>query len=220
MHAKLEQYCPSDGGVGSAPAVIRQGNRANIPWYVYCCFMGERNSSRTTTGHIRMNQTSGSERESFPVSVILERREIERGPLTVPQWGIVGVVAGDEVAASGPRCTIVHSDSERTEYLWPGFQVVLYKDCADSYWYNLTAAAPSLFVICHEDDECELAPVLVSANYDEAGAYMEADDLVLSAPMPPEVYQWIERYVVENYVPQAPRKRKRERWAMKEKGAP
>ncbi len=137
----------------------------------------------------------------------------------MPHWGIVGIVAGDNVANSGQRCTVVREEKDRTEYLWSGFSVVLFKDSADSYWYNLTAATPSLFVICHEDDEYEMAPVLVSANYDEAGAHMEADDLVLSAPMPPEVYRWIERYVVENFQPRQPRKRKRENWKDKEKGA-
>ena len=169
-----------------------------------------------------MTQASETHIERFPISVILERREVRHGAIPMPQWDVVGVVAGDTISTPAEeRCVVIHSDSERTETLWPGFDLVLYKDSADSYWYNLTAASPSLFVICQEDDEYELAPVHVSANYDEAGAHMEADDMVFSAPMPPEVYQWVERYVLENYVPQQPRKRKRENWtATKDKGQP
>jgi len=164
-----------------------------------------------------MNQDNENPIERFPISVILERRVIQRGPIPIPQWDVVGVVAGDTISTpEDERCVVIHSDSERTEILWPGFFLTLFKDSADSYWYNLTAATPSLFVICHEDDEYELAPVHVSANYDEAGAHMEADDLVFSAQMPPEVYQWLERYVLDNYVPQQPRKRKRENWANNE----
>lgn len=164
-----------------------------------------------------MSKDNNIQLERFPVSVIMERREIQRGPVPMPQWEVLGIVAGDDIAETDERCRIIHADEERTETLWPGFELVLFKDSADSYWYNLTAVSPSLFVICHEDDEYELAPVHVSANYDEAGAHMEADDIVFSAPMPPEVYQWVEHYVLENYVPQQPRKRKREAWGTKGK---
>jgi len=155
--------------------------------------------------------------ERFPVSVILERREVQQGVIAIPQWNAIGVVAGESVTNPDERFSVIHSDDQRTETLWPGFSLVLHKDNADSYWYNLTAASPSLFVICHEDEEYELVPVHISANYDEAGAHMEADDIVFSAPMPPEIYQWVERFVLENYVPEKPRKRKREQWVAKEK---
>ena len=57
-----------------------------------------------------------------------------------------------------------------------------------------------------------LTPVLVSADPDEALAHMESDDLVMSVPMPPEINQWVERYVIENYVPPDKKKRKRKNW--------
>ena len=145
---------------------------------------------------------------------------MQSGPIPMPQWNVLGIVAGNAITTPGERCQVIHEDAERTETLWPGFDLVLFKDTAESYWYNLTAASPSLFVICHEDEDYELAPVHISANYDEAGAHMEADDIVFSAPMPPEIYQWLERYVLENYVPQQPRKRKREKWMKKEKRGP
>lgn len=167
-----------------------------------------------------MDQEKTNPLERFPVSVVMEQKEVQAGAVPIPQWEVIGVVAGDAVTSSGERCVVIHADEDRSETLWPGFYLTLYKDSADSYWYNLTAETPSLFVICHEDDEYGLAPVHVSANYDEAGSHMEADDAVFSAPMPPEVYQWLERYVLENYVPQQPRKRKREQWAPREKHEP
>ena len=41
---------------------------------------------------------------------------------------------------------------------------------------------------------------------------MEADDKVFVAPIPPGIYQTIEHFIVEHYVPDEPRKRKRKNW--------
>jgi hypothetical protein len=155
----------------------------------------------------------------FPVSVIMKRRQIERGAWSMPQWDVVGVVAGAAVAGAEIKKTVIRSDGEGEQYLWTGFSVDLFKDSAESYWYNLVAKTPSLFVICRPDEDYgnDLVPYAVSANYDEAGAHMEADDTVFSAPMPPEVYRWLEAYVMENYSPQAPYKRKRKHW-LEERG--
>jgi hypothetical protein len=194
-------------------SILPQKGRNNPLVHILLYFF-ENNPAINRQGELSgMHQDHEKQIEHFPISIIMERREVYRGVIPVPVWNVVGVVAGDSIATPGnERCVVIHSDSERTETLWPGFLLSLFKDSADSYWYNLTAENPSLFVICHEDEEYDLAPVHVSANYDEAGAHMEADDVVFSAPMPPEVYQWVERYVLENYVPQQPRKRKRENW--------
>ncbi len=155
------------------------------------------------------NELSGS----FPVSIIMERREVQHGPWTLPQWDVVGVVAGENIGDDERRHRVIRVGDGREQHLWSGFSVRLYKDSADSYWHNLVGKTPSLFVICQEDEKTGMAPTLVSANYDEAGAFMEADGTVFSTEMPAEVYQWIERYVVENYVPQEPRKRRRVNWS-------
>ena len=49
-------------------------------------------------------------------------------------------------------------------------------------------------------------------SYDEATSYMEVDEPVFSLPMPPEVYRWLEAYVLEHYVPERKKKRKRDDW--------
>ena len=70
--------------------------------------------------------------------------------------------------------------------------------------------------MCHpdeEEDESEgLVPMLVTASQDEAAAHLEADEEVYSVPMPRVIYEWVERYVVENYVPQEKKKRRRKNW--------
>lgn len=148
----------------------------------------------------------------FPVSVIIQRQQIQHGRWSVPRWELVGLVAGESIAGADAKKSLIRSDEDGEQYLWSGFVVQLYKDSAESYWYNLVGKQPSLFVICRPDDDGDLVPFAVSANYDEAGAYMEADDTVLSAPMPPEVHQWLEHYVLEHYTPQQRGKRKRKNW--------
>lgn len=150
--------------------------------------------------------------ERFPVSLILERRIGRRGPWTYPLWSAVAVVAG-EAGAGAPAGRQIRQGADGSEqFIWPGFAVVLYRDGAESYWHNLVGRQPSLFVICRADGKGELAPFAVTADYDEAGAHMEADDTVFAVPIPPEIHRWIEEYVMANYHPTPPVKRQRKRW--------
>jgi hypothetical protein len=149
----------------------------------------------------------------FRLSVLLEKEQVQHGRWSVPRWRLLGVVAGDKVGHSSPGPTLIHSSDGREQYQWTGFTLHLYRDSAESYWYNLVGEKPSLFVVLQGDDAGEMKPVLVTANYDEAGAHLEADDTVLSAPMPAEIYRWIERYVMDNYTPQEKKKRRREIWS-------
>jgi hypothetical protein len=56
-------------------------------------------------------------------------------------------------------------------------------------------------------------PFLVSLSFDEANAYLETDDVdVFPVAMPPELYRWIEAFVLAHYVPEPRRKRKRDDW--------
>jgi hypothetical protein len=148
---------------------------------------------------------------AIPVAVIMSRRMSTHRQWSYPDWRLDGVVAG-AVAAAEPLRQRVHTDQGVDEFVWPGFVLRLYKDSAESYWYNLVGTTPSLFVVCRENADGDLEPCLVTADHDEAGAHMEADDTVFSTPMPPEIHQRLERYVMDHYKPEPPRKRRRENW--------
>lgn len=148
----------------------------------------------------------------FTVAVIMEREQIRHRNWLVPRWRLVGIVPGEGIAERNPGARVIHDDHGREQVLWSGFRVRLYRDSAESYWYNLVGANPSLFLICRQDPEGDLVPFMVSANYDEAGAHMEADDQVFSAALPPEMRQWLEHFVMDHYRPEAPKKRKRDNW--------
>jgi hypothetical protein len=71
---------------------------------------------------------------------------------------------------------------------------------------------PSVFVVCRPEDSGELRTVHVTPSHDAAEAYMQGDGQVFAVAMPPEVYRWVEAYVLEHYVPEKRQKRKRDAW--------
>jgi len=156
--------------------------------------------------------------ERFPVSVLMERRLARSGPWSAYQWECVAVVCGEDVVDGDGGTTLVSDDGERARFMWSGMEIRLFKDGCESYWYNLQSETPYLFVICFNDEVAEdesmaVAPLLVSANQDEANAHMESEDQVFSVPMPRPVIEWLERFVVDHYEPVVKKKRKRRDWA-------
>lgn len=151
----------------------------------------------------------------YPVSAVMESTRSKRGPWHVPVWRLIGFVAGQSVSGDSPQRLPVHTSEGQTQWLWTGLNVALFRDSSESYWYNLVGRRPSLFLVCREHAEGELVPFTVTANYDEAGAHMEIDDLVFSAPIPPELHLQLEAFVMQHYQPQQPEKRKRVNWTEK-----
>ena len=114
------------------------------------------------------------------------------------------------------RGTPIRSDGGEEQFLWGGLQLELYRDAAGSYWANLTAPQPALFVLCSEDEEGRFVPKAVTADQDEASSGVEVDDRVFRAPIPPEVYQRLEAFVIEHHMPEEKRRRKRSNWSQQE----
>ena len=153
----------------------------------------------------------------IPVTVMVECRQARVGQWVEDQWQAIGVVAGEDVNTIESSTTLVHEDDTCRRYLWTGLTLTLYRDACESYWYNLMSGKPYLFVICYvdEDEEGEesLVPALVTADQQEATGHMETDDRVYSVPMPEQVHEWLERFVVTHYIPAQKKKRKRQEWA-------
>lgn len=145
----------------------------------------------------------------FPVSVVMQRERIHHARWLSVRWRLMGFVAGARVLGGEPRASLAHEDESCRLYLWSGFNLRLHRDSAERYWHNLVARQPSLFLICRESPDGEPQPFSVTADPDEASAHMEADDKVYSAAIPPEIHRWLESYVVENYRPAPPGKRRR-----------
>lgn len=154
-------------------------------------------------------ESAFADRTRVPVSVVMERRKVSGNRWLSERWEAVGIVAGERLSGHGVSRSHIVVDEDTDQFVWTGFAVELYRDEAESYYFNLLGDKPSVFVICRQEDDGEVAPFLVSLSYDEASSHMEVDDLVFRLPIPREVYLWVERYVLENYVPEKKRKRKR-----------
>ena len=149
---------------------------------------------------------------SFPVSIMVDYQATPDNRWQAGRWRVSGLVAGGQGQGEGVRQTPLHADAGQQQTLWTGFSVELHKDEAESYYFNIVSDTPRAFVICTLDDNGPLQPLIVTLSYDEAASYLESDDIVESVAMPAELYRWVEQFVLENYLPQKKKKRKRENW--------
>ncbi len=153
--------------------------------------------------------------KSFKVSVVLEGRQRTVGKWSAMQWDMLQVLSDlngpDEI--EGP--IKLHESSTMAQYMWKGLKINLYADSSEGYWYNLLSEIPYAFVLCEhdtEDDQGIPHPILVTVNQDEANGHLEADNLVVSGPLPTDIRDSVEHFVIENYVPEQRKKRKRRDW--------
>lgn len=152
-------------------------------------------------------------KDRFPVSIIIQRRRYPGKPWMIDSWSAVGVlpVEGDLRPAS---CKSIYQDEETEQFLYEGYCIELFADEAESYYTNLTAANPAVFVVGAEDEDGEnLKPLLVTLSYSEMSSYVEVDTPVFDLPIPAPIHDWVEAWVLENYQPEKKHKRARQKWA-------
>ncbi len=154
---------------------------------------------------------------SLPVTVLLERRMISRGRWELPSWYLHGVAVGDTVSHQSTAGSHVGDTEKGSVYSFGGYKVTLYKDACERYWHALIGDKPLVYVVCDEDvdsDEHDLSiePKLVTIDYDEAVSHAETDAMVLTTNIPPELYRYMEGFVLQHYKPKPFEKRKRKRW--------
>ena len=148
--------------------------------------------------------------KKFQVTVMMQRQEIANNPWTDASWKAIGVMLDSRNDPELKHFERVVADADIEQYLWSGLPLSLYADECESYYYNLMADNPLIFVISRTNEVLnQPEPFVVTASFDEANAYQESDDQVFSAVMAPDIYRWIEGFVLENYVPEKKYKRKR-----------
>lgn len=162
--------------------------------------------------------TTPANRLKLPVTVVIERREIVRKFWSAPSWYLSGVLVGDSVAPMADA-TVVRESETRNERAWGGFNVTLYRDACERYWHALIGDKPLVYVVCRETSagdndnvQADIEPVIVTIDYDEATAFVETDDLVLSTEIPGELYRHMEAFVLQHYRPKPFKKRRRKQW--------
>jgi len=147
---------------------------------------------------------------AFAVRVLMRPGRLHPQPWMPRTLEVIGVVADSDQAA--PHELSVSAAGEDGIQIYRGLRVRLHLDEAESYYHNLTVDNPRCFVVTREDDAGEQAPFLVTLSYDEANAYLEGDDQVHAVDLAPELYRWVEAYVLSHYLPAQRKKRKRTEW--------
>lgn len=151
------------------------------------------------------------------VAVIMERRPSSHRWANY-SYDAVGVV----VRADGEERSVerVFQDGDVEHFLVTGLGINLYVDECESYYHNLMSPEPGCFLVADTPDDNDELPIpyLASLSFDEAHAYLEGDELVYSVPIPKELYQWVEAYVLTHYVAVKKTKRKLKNWKTENQG--
>ncbi|MEJ2061647.1 MAG: DUF3305 domain-containing protein [Gammaproteobacteria bacterium] len=151
--------------------------------------------------------------ESLPgeasVSVIMRKRPAVATPWVDELWEALAVLVSPEQSGDDPGEPVPLAGDQLR---YDGLRLRLFKDQCESYYHNLLSDRPRLFVLARENESGTPVPFHVSASFDEAGAGMEDDELVYDVSVPPQVYRWIESYVLIHYAPQLKYKRKLNNW--------
>ena len=153
---------------------------------------------------------------SIPVGAVLARKVVQRSGWSLVNWEGVAVLVGERFAAGESRRVPMRENEGATQYLWDGLCLELYRDAAETYWFNLTGTRPSLFIICSEE-EGELRPTSVTADHDESTSAVEADYKVFAVPIPAEIIGQLEEFVMTHFKPKERKKRRREDWSGEER---
>ncbi|MEK7361901.1 MAG: DUF3305 domain-containing protein, partial [Pseudomonadota bacterium] len=95
-------------------------------------------------------------------------------------WEAIGIIP-DPGDAATPR--VLLQDGVRAQWLHGGFALKLYRDEAENYYLNLSAAQPCVFIAWRMEEDMAV-PKFVTVSYGEAARFMDASEQVDTVPMP------------------------------------
>lgn len=156
------------------------------------------------SGHL---EVPGSVR--IPVAVLVERRP---GVTRWAEWSWRAVEVLEEAPAL-PDWTVLRESAGRTLFLAGRAEVLFCPTDTPNYRDNLTAAAPSVWVVLRP---VETAPGLAlhAVTVDAGEAHLYADtgqDLLEALPLPPGLRDRLAGFVARHHVERATHKRRRDR---------
>jgi hypothetical protein len=144
-----------------------------------------------------------ADRPTRRIAVILQREAVE-SRWESHRWDLHGVVPD----VGGETRTTV-ADARTIQRLFPGFELVLFRDESEGYFLNVSSEAPSVFVSLRIDEASgEPYPFMVSLSYNEAARWMDSNERVERAPAWPDLVSWVGLWVEENYRPEPKKRRK------------
>ena len=145
----------------------------------------------------------------LPVAVLVERRP---GVTQWAEWSWRAVEVLEE-APELPPWTVLREAEGRTLFLAGHAEVELHPTDTTNYRDNLTAAAPSVWVVLREADAPPgLVLHLVTVDAGEAHVYADAGrDLLEALPMPLGLRALTAQFVAQHHVERRFHKRRRDR---------
>ena len=96
-----------------------------------------------------------------------------------------------------------------SQFQWhAGFSITLYRDESEGYYLNVATGDPKVFVMWRQE-EGDLVPTphSVTASYNEAARWMDAQERVDAVAMPGSMAEWLGEYVAAHYKPEPKKKR-------------
>jgi hypothetical protein len=142
------------------------------------------------------------EKPRLTIAVVMQRRA-SNSRWVDHIWEPWSVLSGYE-GESAPRKLV--EEPNASQFLHPGFELALHKDEAEGYYFNVSSANPSVFVLWRMEGEQGL-PVQVTASVNEAQRWLDGGHSIDKVAMPPEIYAWLGAYVEANYRPEPPTKK-------------
>ena len=114
-------------------------------------------------------------------------------------------------------------DADGESWLFTGYELDLFPDEAEGYYLNVSATAPSWFVMWRLEEDVEryideqsitlakaeasfAVPHRICVSYNEAARLLDGGESVDTVPMIDEHAAWLQEYVSDNYRPE-PKKR-------------
>ena len=136
------------------------------------------------------------QKPSYPVAVVMQRRAVQNRWIDCI-WEPWSVLPGN--VEGNPRVLV--ESTGVTQWLHPGFTLLLHRDEAEGYYLNVSGPEPSVFVLWRMEGE-QAIPVELTVSTDEAGRWLDGGHSVDRVRMPPEIFAWVGDYVEHNYRPQ------------------
>ncbi|MET0027091.1 MAG: DUF3305 domain-containing protein [Candidatus Thiodiazotropha sp.] len=150
--------------------------------------------------------------DHFAVTLLVEESPSDN-PWLEMRWQPIGILVDDRPLDTPPsQRTLIHEEDGVRRYMQRGFTLRLHVDECESYYHNLLAPSPCCYLVVTPSDDGPPQPLLVTLSFDEAHAYLEGEEDLYTLPLPPEIYQWTEAFVLAHYVPVKRTKRQRQDW--------
>lgn len=125
------------------------------------------------------------------------------------KWEVVGVAGDEEMPPPAPPAPVLlQQDQVSARWLHRGYAITLYRDEAEGYYLNLSAAQPFVFVAWRLE-EGMARPHSLTLSYNEAARLMDAGEQVDGVPMPEPWRGSLAAFVALHYSPATKRKRAR-----------